>query len=57
MRSWPEIVFVFALDAVPTRRLQAVVDSFYQAYEEELGENPEGHSMYYIHVDMVNEQN
>ncbi len=56
MRSWSETVFLSALDARPRAEAQAIVDEFYQSYEDEVAQNPEGHAMDYIHVIMVIEK-
>ena len=56
MRSWSETVFFSALDSRSKAEAQAIVDSFHQAYKEEVAENPEGHAMDYIHVIMVIEK-
>jgi len=56
MRSWSETVFLSALDTRPWAEAQAIVDEFYQSYEDEVAQNPEGHAMDYIHVIMVIEK-
>lgn len=50
LRSWSETVFKTALDARPPDEAMAIVDRFYQAYEDEVATAPEGHAMDYIHL-------
>lgn len=50
LRSWSETVFANALDT--SRSLEeraALVDLFYQRYEDRVAENPDGHAMDYVH--------
>jgi SAM-dependent methyltransferase len=50
LRSWSETVFKNAAD--PGRDPEdwaAIVDAFYQAYEDLVAENPDGHAMDYVH--------
>ncbi len=50
LRSWSETVFATALDdARPADERAALVDAFYQAYEDEVAANPDGHAMDYVH--------
>ena len=50
LRSWSETVFATALDPsrAPDER-QAIVDAFYQSYEDLVADNPDGHAMDYVH--------
>jgi hypothetical protein len=50
LRSWSETVFANALDASrsPEERA-AIVDLFYQRYEDLVAEQPDGHAMDYVH--------
>ena len=50
MRSWSETVFKTALDNRDTEDAQALVDQFYQRYEDLVAEDPTGHAMDYIHI-------
>ncbi|MCE2517440.1 MAG: SAM-dependent methyltransferase [Alphaproteobacteria bacterium] len=50
MRSWSETVFTTALDQRPKDEAMAIVDEFYQAYEDEVAANPDGHAMDYVHL-------
>ncbi len=50
MRSWSETVFRTALDQRPISEIDEIVDRFYQAYEDEVANSPEGHAMDYIHI-------
>ena len=50
MRSWSETVFKTALDQRPVDEAMAIIDDFYQAYEDEVASNPEGHAMDYVHL-------
>ena len=56
MRSWSETVFLSALSNRASNEAQDIVDSFYQAYEAEVADNPDGHAMDYIHIIMVIEK-
>lgn len=54
LRSWTESTFAGALDK--TRSIterQAIVDRFYQAYEDAVAASPQGHGMDYVHCFMV----
>ena len=50
MRSWSETVFKTALDQRPMDEAMSIIDDFYQAYEDEVASNPEGHAMDYVHL-------
>ena len=50
MRSWSETVFTTALEGRPKDAAMAIVDRFYQAYEDEVAANPDGHAMDYVHL-------
>ena len=50
LRSWSETVFANALDqSRPADERAALVDLFYQRYEDRVAENPDGHAMDYVH--------
>ena len=50
LRSWSETVFANALDASrPSDGRSAILDLFYQRYEDLVVENPDGHAMDYVH--------
>jgi SAM-dependent methyltransferase len=50
LRSWSETVFANALDlARPEAERAAIVDAFYQRYEDMVAEDPSGHAMDYVH--------
>lgn len=50
LRSWSETVFANALDtARPASERAAIVDRFYQAYEDMVAADPDGHAMDYVH--------
>lgn len=50
LRSWSETVFANALDAGRSAQERAaLVDTFYQRYEDLVAANPDGHAMDYIH--------
>ena len=54
LRSWTESTFAGALDkSRPAADRQAIVDRFYQAYEDAVAAKPEGHAMDYVHCFMV----
>jgi SAM-dependent methyltransferase len=51
LRSWSETVFANALDpARPLAERTALVDAFYQRYEDEVAADPTGHAMDYVHI-------
>ena len=52
MRSWSETVFKTALEKRNPNEINQIVDQFYNAYLEEVTENPSGHAMDYIHIVM-----
>lgn len=56
MRSWSETVFLTALDTRPPEQAQALVDAFYQRYEDHVAAAPAGHAMDYIHIIVVMEK-
>ncbi|MDQ0315597.1 SAM-dependent methyltransferase [Amorphus orientalis] len=56
MRSWSETVFLTALDGRPPAEAQALVDEFYQSYEDHVAVEPAGHAMDYIHIVVVMEK-
>ena len=50
LRSWSETVFATALDrARPADERAALVDLFYQRYEDRVADDPTGHAMDYVH--------
>ena len=50
LRSWSETAFANGLDdGRPEEERAALVDTFYQRYEDLVAENPDGHAMDYIH--------
>lgn len=50
LRSWSETVFATALDqSRPADERAAIVDAFYQRYEDLVSANPDGHAMDYVH--------
>lgn len=50
LRSWSETVFTTALDQRPREEAMAIVDDFYQAYEDDVANNPDGQAMDYVHL-------
>ena len=52
MRSWSETVFRTALSGREENDINSIVDKFYNSYQNEIADNPDGHSMDYIHVIM-----
>jgi hypothetical protein len=54
LRSWSETVFLGGLDAArPLTERQAIVERFYQSYEDLVRADPRGHAMDYVHAYMV----
>ena len=50
LRSWSETVFATALDSDrPEDTRAALVDLFYQRYEDRVAADPTGHAMDYVH--------
>jgi hypothetical protein len=50
LRSWSETVFATALDSSrPEDTRAALVDQFYQRYEDRVAADPTGHAMDYVH--------
>jgi len=50
LRSWSETVFATALDSTrPEDARAALVDLFYQRYEDRVAADPTGHAMDYVH--------
>lgn len=50
LRSWSETVFANALDPErPASERAEIVDRFYQAYEDMVAADPDGHAMDYVH--------
>ena len=52
MRSWSETVFRTALTGRNENEIDQIVNKFYESYQDEIGLNPEGHSMDYVHIIM-----
>ena len=52
MRSWSETVFRTALIGRTEDQIDEIVNKFYNSYQQEIAENPEGHAMDYIHIIM-----
>ncbi|MCY4311686.1 MAG: hypothetical protein OXC54_10335, partial [Rhodospirillaceae bacterium] len=57
LRSWSEHTFVAGLsaDRSPTEK-QEIVDRFYDAFEDRVRDNPEGHAMDYVHTYLICEK-
>ena len=54
LRSWTESTFFGALDATrPLPERQSIIERFYEAYQNEVAESPDGHGMDYVHAFMV----
>lgn len=54
LRSWSETVFMNGLDAArPLEERRAIIDRFYNAYEDLVRAAPHGHAMDYVHVYMI----
>ncbi|MGI9406452.1 MAG: SAM-dependent methyltransferase [Hyphomicrobiaceae bacterium] len=50
LRSWSETVFANGLDETRSANERAaLVDEFYQRYEDLVADNPDGHAMDYVH--------
>ena len=57
MRSWSETVFRTALnDDRSDEEKSAIVNAFYQSYEDLVADNPDGHAMDYVHCYMTVEK-
>ena len=55
-RSWSETVFRTALASRPEAEIQALLDAFYDDYEQQVAADPSGHAMDYIHILMAIEK-
>ena len=55
-RSWSETVFRTALADRPEEEIEALVNAFYSAYEQQVAADPSGHAMDYIHILMAIEK-
>ena len=55
-RSWSETVFRTALASRPEAEIQALLDAFYDNYEQQVAADPSGHAMDYIHILMAIEK-
>jgi len=54
LRSWSEPNFVNALgDDRTAEEKSALVDAFYQRYQDEVAANPQGHAMDYVHIYLI----
>ena len=54
LRSWSEPTFVAGLSGTrDAGEIAAIIDRFYQSYEDAVAAAPEGHAMDYIHVRLV----
>ena len=51
-RSWSETVFKTALNGRKSEEAEELVDAFYKKYMDQVTENPDGHSMDYVHIIM-----
>ena len=51
-RSWSETVFKTALNKRKAEEAEEIVGAFYKKYMDQVIENPDGHSMDYIHIIM-----
>ena len=52
LRSWSETVFKTALIGRDQQDINNIVDQFYNSYQQEVTDNPDGHAMDYIHIIM-----
>ena len=52
IRSWSETVFRTALIDRKEKYIDEIVNKFYNSYQQEISENPEGHGMDYVHIIM-----
>jgi len=52
LRSWSETVFQTALIGRDDNEINSIVDQFYNSYQQEIEDNPQGHAMDYIHIIM-----
>ena len=52
MRSWSETVFRTGLLGRDEDDINKIIDLFYNSYQDEIAESPDGHSMDYVHVIM-----
>ena len=52
LRSWSETVFKTALIGRDISEINSIVDQFYNAYQLEVINDPEGHAMDYVHIIM-----
>ena len=54
LRSWTESTFFGGLSAErPGEQRQAIIDAYYERYESQVREAPEGHGMDYVHAFMT----
>jgi len=57
LRSWSEHTFVAGLSPDrPAEEKQAIVDRFFDSYEDKVRQNPQGHAMDYVHIYLVCEK-
>ncbi len=52
LRSWSETVFKTALFGREQQEIDNIINIFYNLYQQEVADNPEGHAMDYIHIVM-----
>jgi hypothetical protein len=54
LRSWSEPTFAAGLSGSrPAEERLAILDGFFERYEEAVAQSPEGHGMDYIHIHLV----
>lgn len=54
IRSWNESVFLGALSGDrPEQQRTELIEAYYQRYQDQVAENPEGHGMGYVHAYMT----
>ncbi|MFK8076767.1 MAG: hypothetical protein AB8B84_09300 [Granulosicoccus sp.] len=54
IRSWNESVFAGALSADRSQQERSeLIEAYYQRYQDQVAENPEGHGMGYVHAYMT----
>ena len=54
LRSWSEPTFVNGLNPKrPAQEKSAIIDTFYQRYQDHVAADPNGHAMDYVHIYLV----
>ena len=54
LRSWSEPTFAAGLSADrPAQERAAIIDAFYQSYQDMVASDPQGHAMDYVHVYLI----